>query len=86
MARRKVTARGLDGRVVLDAGDAEHLHVADASVDVATVAFGVRNFGDLDAGAARNGPHDKAGRQGRCTGVLAAPQPAVQGVVRILYL
>ena len=50
MARRKVTARGLDGRVVLDAGDAEHLHVADASVDVATVAFGVRNFGDLDAG------------------------------------
>jgi len=36
--------------VVLDAGDAEHLHVADASVDVATVAFGVRNFGDLDAG------------------------------------
>ena len=50
VARRKVTARGLDGRVVLDAGDAEHLHVADASVDVATVAFGVRNFGDLDAG------------------------------------
>ena len=33
VARRKVTARGLD-----------------ASVDVATVAFGVRNFGDLDAG------------------------------------
>ena len=50
VARRKVTARGLDGRVVLDAGDAEHLHVADASVDVATVAFGVRNFGNLDAG------------------------------------
>ena len=50
VARRKVTARGLDGRVVLDAGDAEHLHVADASVDVATVAFGVRNFGDLEAG------------------------------------
>ena len=38
VARRKVTARGLDGRVVLDAGDAEHLHVADALVDVATVA------------------------------------------------
>ena len=52
VARRKVTARGLDGRVVLDAGDAEHLHVADASVDVATVAFGVRNFGDLGRGLA----------------------------------
>ena len=50
VARRKVTARGLDGRVVLDAGDAEHLCVSDASVDVATVAFGVRNFGDLEAG------------------------------------
>ena len=39
-----------DGRIVLDRGDAERLAVADASVDVATVAFGVRNFGDLGAG------------------------------------
>ena len=30
--------------------DAEHLRVSDASVDVVTVAFGVRNFGDLEAG------------------------------------
>ena len=43
-------ARGLDERVVLDVGDAEHLRVSDASVDVVTVAFGVRNFGDLEAG------------------------------------
>lgn len=50
VARRKVEARGLDGRIVLDRGDAEHLDVATASVDVATVAFGVRNFGDLDLG------------------------------------
>lgn len=50
VARRKVSARGLDERVVLDVGDAEHLAVSDASVDVATVAFGVRNFGDLEAG------------------------------------
>ncbi len=49
-ARAKTEARGLDGRIVLEQGDAEHLAVADASVDVATVAFGVRNFGDLDAG------------------------------------
>jgi len=48
--RRKIEARGLDGRIVLDRGDAERLAVADASVDVATVAFGVRNFGDLGAG------------------------------------
>lgn len=50
VARRKIEARGLDGCIVLDRGDAERLAVADASVDVATVAFGVRNFGDLGAG------------------------------------
>ena len=50
VARRKIEARGWDGRLVLDRGDAERLAVADASVDVATVAFGVRNFGDLGAG------------------------------------
>lgn len=50
VARRKVAARGLEGRIALRAGDAEHLPTADASIDVATVAFGVRNFGDLDAG------------------------------------
>lgn len=50
VARREIEARGLDGRIVLDRGDAERLAVADASVDVATVAFGVRNFGDLGAG------------------------------------
>ena len=50
VARRKIEARGLDGRIVLDRGDAERLAVADASVDVANVAFGVRNFGDLGAG------------------------------------
>lgn len=50
IARRKVAAAGLDGRVVLDVGDAEHLGVTTGAIDVATVAFGVRNFGDLDAG------------------------------------
>ena len=50
VARRKVEDRGLDGRIVLDRADAEHLDAATASVDVATVAFGVRNFGDLAAG------------------------------------
>lgn len=50
VARRKVAARGLDGRVTLAVGDAEHMSADDASVDVVTVAFGVRNFGDLEAG------------------------------------
>ena len=43
-------ARRIRDVQVLDVGDAEHLRVSDASVDVVTVAFGVRNFGDLEAG------------------------------------
>lgn len=50
VAQRKVAARGLDGRIGLLRGDAEHLPLDDASVDAASVAFGVRNFGDLGAG------------------------------------
>ena len=50
VARRKVAACGPGGRIELLQGDAEHLALADASVDAATVAFGVRNFGDLEAG------------------------------------
>lgn len=50
VAREKITRRGLDDRIVLDRGDAEHLEIGDAVVDVATVAFGVRNFENLEAG------------------------------------
>ncbi len=49
-ARRKAVERGMDERIVLEAGDAEHLEVATASIDAVTVAFGVRNFGDMEAG------------------------------------
>ncbi len=50
VARRKVGELGLEDRVALEQGDGEHLNLETASVDVATVAFGVRNFGDLQAG------------------------------------
>lgn len=52
VARRKVAARGLEERVTLEAGDAETAVAAAGSVDVVTVAFGVRNFGDLGRGLA----------------------------------
>lgn len=48
-ARRKIAARGLDEHITLDRGDAEHLDVGDGNVDVATVAFGVRNFENIEA-------------------------------------
>lgn len=50
VAREKVAARALETRVSLRTGDAEHLDVADGWADAVTVAFGVRNFGDLDVG------------------------------------
>ena len=49
-ARRKVAARQLDERIELAVEDAEHLSLADGSVDAVTVAFGVRNFENAEAG------------------------------------
>ncbi len=50
VARTKVARRGLDGRIALCEGDVESLDIATASMDVVTVAFGVRNFADVKAG------------------------------------
>lgn len=50
VGRRKVSKADLDGRVELLNGDAEKLPFSDRQFDVATVAFGVRNFEDLAAG------------------------------------
>ncbi|MDE6778315.1 MAG: bifunctional demethylmenaquinone methyltransferase/2-methoxy-6-polyprenyl-1,4-benzoquinol methylase UbiE [Alistipes sp.] len=50
VARRKVAACGLDERIGFVTGAAEELAAGDASFDAATVAFGVRNFGDIAAG------------------------------------
>lgn len=50
VAAEKVRRQGLDDHIALYQGDAERLDVADGMIDVATVAFGVRNFGDLEAG------------------------------------
>jgi demethylmenaquinone methyltransferase/2-methoxy-6-polyprenyl-1,4-benzoquinol methylase len=51
VARDKVAKLGFSERIVLQKGDAENLGmVADKSVDVVTVAFGVRNFEHLEKG------------------------------------
>lgn len=48
--REKVDRRGLSSRISLIEGDAEDLPFDDDTFDAALVAFGVRNFEDLDAG------------------------------------
>ncbi|MFI3281464.1 MAG: bifunctional demethylmenaquinone methyltransferase/2-methoxy-6-polyprenyl-1,4-benzoquinol methylase UbiE [Rikenellaceae bacterium] len=50
VARTKIEAKGLSDRVEVRCGAAEELAAADSSFDAVTVAFGVRNFGDLRGG------------------------------------
>lgn len=50
--RKKVTAAGLDGRIVLEQGDSENLKYANESFDAVTASFGVRNFENLEKGLA----------------------------------
>lgn len=50
VGRRKVADAGLEGRVRLEAADCLALPFADASFDVVTVAYGVRNFENLEQG------------------------------------
>lgn len=51
VARRKVEKQGLEERIMLAKGDAENLDmVTSESIDAATVAFGVRNFENIERG------------------------------------
>jgi demethylmenaquinone methyltransferase/2-methoxy-6-polyprenyl-1,4-benzoquinol methylase len=51
VARRKIEKQGLEERIMLEKGDAENLHmVASNSIDAVTVAFGVRNFENIERG------------------------------------
>lgn len=53
VARQKVNGSGLASRIELSKGDAEQLSmVADETMDVVTVAFGVRNFENMERGLA----------------------------------
>jgi demethylmenaquinone methyltransferase / 2-methoxy-6-polyprenyl-1,4-benzoquinol methylase len=46
----KIKKRGLDNLIQLQAGDSENLSFQDETFDVVTVAFGVRNFENLNKG------------------------------------
>ncbi len=50
IGRQKVAELKLEGKVEMIAGDSENLKFNDASFEAVTVAFGVRNFGDLQKG------------------------------------
>lgn len=48
--RQKIKKLGLDNQIELIKGDSEALPFEEDHFDAVTVAFGVRNFGDLDQG------------------------------------
>jgi len=50
VGREKVEKAGLSGKISFDKQDCMALKIADNSFDAAMVAFGIRNFEDLDKG------------------------------------
>jgi len=50
LGRKKIEKEGLTSVIELQAGDSETINFADNSFDAVTVAFGVRNFEDLESG------------------------------------
>lgn len=52
IGREKIRAEGLSGVITLETGDSEKLRFDDGAFDAVTVAFGVRNFENLERGLA----------------------------------
>ena len=52
IGRVKIGKEGLDPVIELETGDCENLQFADKTFDAVTVAFGVRNFENLETGLA----------------------------------
>jgi len=50
IGREKVARHKLEERIVLQEGDSENIQAADNTFDAITVAFGVRNFENLEKG------------------------------------
>ena len=79
---RKVRAAEQSSRILLVRGDATRLPVSDASVDAATVAFGIRNVERPDAACTEMA---RVLRSGGRLAILEFGEPRVPGV-RALYL
>lgn len=50
VGKKKIAAKNLSSKVFLELGDSENLHFDDNTFDAVTVAFGVRNFENLQKG------------------------------------
>ena len=82
LGMKKVRAAGQAGRILLARGDAMRLPLADASVDAATVAFGIRNVQRPEVGCAEMA---RVLRPGGRLAILEFGVPRIPGI-RPLYL
>ena len=80
--RRKVRDAGEEGHIALLRGDAANLPVQDASVDAATVAFGIRNVQHPERACAEMA---RALRRGGRLAILEFGVPRIPGI-STLYL
>ncbi len=80
--RRKVRDAGEEGHIALLRGDAASLPVQDASVDAATVAFGIRNVQHPERACAEMA---RALRRGGRLAILEFGVPRIRGI-STLYL
>ena len=85
VGEQKIAKLGLGDRISLQTGDSEALQFADGSFDAITVAFGVRNFENLEKGMREM---FRVLRPGGRLVVLEFSQPHTPGVRQIydLYL
>lgn len=85
IGRQKITRLQLEGKIILQTGDSEAIHFPDDHFDAVTVAFGVRNFENLEKGLREMLRVLKPG--GRLV-VLEFSQPKTPGVRQVydLYL
>ncbi|HVS98010.1 MAG TPA: bifunctional demethylmenaquinone methyltransferase/2-methoxy-6-polyprenyl-1,4-benzoquinol methylase UbiE [Puia sp.] len=77
IGREKVSRLGLAQQVTLQTGDSEALEFADGTFDAITVAFGVRNFENLEKGLREM---LRVLRPGGRLVVLECTQPSLPGV------
>ena len=82
LGRRKLRAAGEDRRITLVRGDATRLPIRDGAVDVATVAFGIRNVERPDLACAELA---RVMRHGGRLAILEFSVPRVPGI-STLYL
>ena len=85
IGRQKINRLQLAGKIALQTGDSEAIHFPDNHFDAATVAFGVRNFENLEKGLQEMLRILKPG--GRLV-VLEFSQPKTPGIRQVydLYL